>query len=91
MEINARRHAVYSWVVIKDGGTTIDLGMLDDDERDDLAQTLINAAYEVGPKYHYDCEPWFAGILEKCGIKLPNVKGDASASSPMASTSLVGD
>ena len=76
MEIDVRRHAVYSWVVIKDGGTTIDLGMLDDDERDDLAQTLINAAYEVGPKYHYDCESWFAGILEKCGIKLPNGKDE---------------
>ena len=72
MKIEIRRHSVYSWVVVKDGGTTIDLGMLNDDERDDLAKTLINAAYEVGPTFKYDCDPWFFGMLETCGIDLPN-------------------
>jgi len=71
MEINVRRHSVYSWVVVKDGSTTIDLGMLNGEERDDVAQVLINAAYEIGPKFHYDCDPWFAAMLEKCGINLP--------------------
>jgi hypothetical protein len=46
--------------------------MLNDAERDKLAGILIDAAFEMGPKYNNVCEEWFAALLAKRGIVLPS-------------------
>ena len=74
MEIKVKHTSSFATAVVVEGQTTIDLGMLNDDERDDLARTLIDAALELGPRYNNACAEWFAGMLERCGIELPNTK-----------------
>ena len=77
MEIKIKHTSSFVQVGVAEGQTTIDLGLLNDDERDDLARTLIDAAYEMGPKYNDACEEWFAGMLERCCIELPNASREA--------------
>jgi len=72
MEFKIKRTSGGSFtsVDVNDGGTTIDLGYLDDDEARELAMTLVGAAYDLGPAL-YDCPEWFAGILAECDIEIP--------------------
>ena len=70
MEINIRHTSSFAYVKIIEGQTTIDLGMLNDAERYELAGTLLDAAYELGPRHNARSE-WFDGLLTKIGIELP--------------------
>ena len=70
MEFHIRRIGeIHANVKVADGGTTIEIGLLDEDERLELAKTLVNAAYELGPKYCYECNEWFRDVLLACDIQ----------------------
>ncbi len=72
MQIKIKHTSSFVQVMIVDGQTTLDLGLLNDEERAALAETLINAAYDIGPQYNNACAKWFADRVERCGIELPN-------------------
>ena len=72
MEIKIRHTSSFAQAQLVEGQTTIDLGLLNDSERDELAGTLLDAAYELGPQYNNACAEWFAELLAKRGIELPN-------------------
>ena len=72
MEIKVKHTSSFAKVSVVEGHTTIDLALMNDSERDDLARTLIEAAFDIGPEYNNTCAEWFAGMLERCGIPLPN-------------------
>ena len=74
MEIKIKNISRFVQIRIADGQTTIDLGLLNEVERDDLARTLIDAAFEMGPRDSNACAEWFTGMLARCGIELPNVQ-----------------
>ncbi len=74
MEVKIRHTSSFAQATIIEGQTTIDLGLLNDSERDELAGTLLDAVYELGPRYNSDCVEWFAALLAKTGIELPNDK-----------------
>ena len=82
MEIKVKHTPSFTHVCVVVGQTVIDLGLLDDSERNDLARTLLDAAFEMGPRYSNVCVEWFAEMLERCGIELPNHH-------PLASTTAV--
>jgi hypothetical protein len=71
MEIKIKHTNSFVRVMIIDGQTMIDLGLLNDKERDALAETLIEAVYVLGPPYNNACEKWFADRIKRCGIELP--------------------
>ena len=72
MIIEVRRMVKHVFVKVKAGqDTIIDLGLLDEDERQTLAQTLIDAAYNLGPQFQPESHEWFEERLKKCGIELP--------------------
>lgn len=75
MEIKVMRNCrKYVAVSVKIDQTTVDLGLFNDEERDDLARILVDAAYEMGPSSMSnmnECNEWFGGLLQKCGIDLP--------------------
>lgn len=72
MEIKIKHTSSFVTVQIVESSTTLDFGMLNDAERDELASILVDAAYEMGPKYNNACAEWFAKLLDKRGIELPN-------------------
>ena len=72
MEIKIKHTSSFAQAQIVEGQTKIDLGLLNDSERDELAGTLIDAAYELGPQHNNACAEWFAELLAKRGIELPN-------------------
>ena len=47
MEILIRKNTIYLDVKVKYGNTTIEIGLLDDKERKELAQILLGAASEL--------------------------------------------
>jgi hypothetical protein len=47
MNINVRRSGYYSDVSVEEGNTTIDLGLLDANEKAALVDTLVAAANEL--------------------------------------------
>jgi hypothetical protein len=71
MEIKVRHTSSFVTVQVVESSTTLDLGMLNDAERDELAGILIDAAFEMGPKYNNTRAEWFAVLLAKRGIELP--------------------
>lgn len=71
MKIETKRTTSLIGVKIVDGGTTVDLGLLNDDERDELARELVEAVWAIGPNSHDNCSKWLADILSESGIKLP--------------------
>ena len=80
MEINVKNTLRFCTVKIAEGSATIDLGLLNDAECEELAQKFLDAAYALGP---HPCVPnetslWFAGLLDKCGIELPEKETGAS-------------
>jgi hypothetical protein len=74
MEIKIKHTSSFAQATIVDGQTTIDLGLMNDNERDELAGTLLDAAYELGPRYNNACAEWFVALLAKRGIELPNTE-----------------
>jgi hypothetical protein len=72
MEIKVRHVTRFVDVQVVESSETIDLGVLDDAERDELAGILIDAVYEMGPIYNDKCAEWFADLLAKRGIELSN-------------------
>lgn len=71
LEIEVRNAAMgymHVGVVFPAGNERINLGLLDADERDELALTLIEAAYELGPPMLSDSDEWFRGLMTKAGI-----------------------
>ena len=72
MEIKVKHTSSFAKVSVVEGQTTIDLVLTNGSERDDLARTLIDAAFEMGPREHNNACEWFADMLERCGIPLPN-------------------
>jgi hypothetical protein len=71
MEIKIRHTSRFVNVQVVESSATIDLGMLNDAERDELAGILVDAVYEMGPKYNDTCAEWFAALLAKRSIELP--------------------
>ena len=61
MKIDVRQFSQNVAVEVSDGNVVIDLGMFNEIERDELAQTLLGAAWDMGPGY--DCAEWFAKML----------------------------
>ena len=76
MKIECHKNSMFHAVKIIDGSTTIDLGLLDESERDDLAIELIQAIYAIGPYGQADALEWLCGIFKQCGIELPTDAGD---------------
>lgn len=70
MEFKIKRCSCYSDIIVNIDNTKIELGLHNKEERKAFAQTLINAAYELGPSDYSDCDEWFADILKQCGIKI---------------------
>lgn len=82
MEIKTRRcTGDYIDVAVIEGVTRIEMGLLNESGREELAKTLINAAWELGPRWTDDCVQWMASMIAKCGIKLPpsNASGQGAA------------
>jgi hypothetical protein len=75
MEINVRHAIRFVNVKVVESSTTIELRMLDKAERDELAGVLVSAAFEMGPQYNNTCAEWFADLLAKRGIELPDASG----------------
>jgi hypothetical protein len=50
MNFEIRRFALYKEMIVRDGGTTLETGFLDDEERKALADKLREAADELDPK-----------------------------------------
>jgi hypothetical protein len=74
MEIKVIHTSSFVNVKVVESSATLDLGMLNNDERDELAGVLVDAAFEMGPKHYNDCAEWFAAILAKRGIELPDAQ-----------------
>lgn len=51
-------------VVIKEGSCQIDLGLLDSDKTQALAETLVTALRELGPDRHQDFLAWLNKMAE---------------------------
>lgn len=76
MQVEARNVGMYKNVAITVGSTRVELGLLNDTERDDLAVDMINGAWEMyngawglGPSANN--AEWLLAIIKKCGIELP--------------------
>lgn len=72
MEIKVRHTQAFVAVQVCDGQTTIDLGTLNEAERDELACQLILAAFEMGPTDYDQCYDWFPKQVARCGIESPS-------------------
>lgn len=70
MQIITRRIGDCVNVEIEADNIKIDLGMMDEKERDNFAKTLIEAVWEIGPQSCVDCERWMKELIENCGIDL---------------------
>lgn len=68
MTIDVKRHGKFTSATYIEDNTRIESGMMDDEERDKLVETLINAAFELGPTS--GCMAWFIEVLNKCGIEV---------------------
>lgn len=66
MDFSYRQTSKYTIVEVEHGDTKINLGVLDDTERDELAVTLVDAAFIIGPREKRI--EWFTNILSRCGI-----------------------
>jgi hypothetical protein len=77
MEIKVRHVGRFVDVQVVESSTTIDLGVLDEAERDELAGILVDAVYGMGPIYNDKCAEWFADLLANRGIVLPNAGGES--------------
>lgn len=72
MKITVKKAYEYSSVKIEHDSTTIDLGMMDAGERDELSREFIEAMWAMGPSGNDECVAWILEIIEACGIELPN-------------------
>lgn len=70
IEIRTRRTNCFVDVQIVSDNATIYLGLLSDSERDELAKTLLEALWGIGP--NEGCLVWLASIFEKCQIDIPS-------------------
>lgn len=75
MKITVKKAYEYSSVKIEHDSTTIDLGMMDAGERDELSREFIEAMWAMGPSGNDECVAWILEIIEACGIELPNAAG----------------
>jgi hypothetical protein len=68
-------------VIVCVDSTQTNLGLLNEDERRELAEKFINAAHEIGPRFYAEATPWFWERVAECGIDIPNasltLSGDA--------------
>jgi hypothetical protein len=70
MNINVRRNGDFIEVSLTEEAATINLGLLDANERDALAEVLIEAVYQMGPIHLDSCNEWFRAILKRQNILL---------------------
>ena len=68
MHVTIRRTGRYREVAILSGDTIINLGMLNDEERDALAETLLYSVLDMGPSDCEECNAWLVERLEHCGM-----------------------
>lgn len=74
MKITVKKAYEYPSVKIEHDSTTIDLGMMDAGVRDELSREFIEAMWAMGPSGNDECVAWILGIIEACGIELPNAQ-----------------
>lgn len=67
-QTSSRRHV---GVKVEEGGTTIDMGLLDDGDRAALAESLVSAIWELSPATQKGAEEWVAERFERAGVPLP--------------------
>lgn len=72
MQIIVKKNTRYPSVHIIEGGTTLDLGLLDERERDEMAKEFVEALWAMGPVGSDDCAAWLARMLAEVGIDMPN-------------------
>lgn len=72
MQIIVKKYSRYPSVHIIEGGTTLDLGLLDERERDEMAKEFVEALWAMGPVGSDDCAAWLARMLAEVGIDMPN-------------------
>ena len=84
MNITVKKFSQYPDVKITHDSTTIELGMLDASERDELSREFIDAMWAMGPRDNDECAAWLLGIIAACGIELPNVRGESPVFPPQA-------
>ena len=75
MQIIVKKYSRYPSVHIIEGGTTLDLGLLDERERDEMAKEFVEALWAMGPVGSDDCAAWLARMLAEVGIDMPNTTG----------------
>lgn len=69
IDVSIRAVGMYQEVKICSGGTTIDLGLLNDKEVEKIAERLVFAAYGMSPDL--DSTDWLRQRIESAGIKQP--------------------
>ncbi len=78
MKITVKKFSQYPDVKITHDSTTIELGMLDASERDELSREFVDAMWAMGPSNNDECAEWLFGIISACGIDMPNVRGQGT-------------
>jgi hypothetical protein len=66
LHVLTRRKTRFIEVKLTDGCDIINLGSLDDQERDELANLFLEASYDLGPKFKRD--EWFRDQISKMTI-----------------------
>ena len=71
MKIEVKRSASgqYREAKATDGGTTIDLGLLNHQECGDLAESLLSTVWDLAP-FGMDAGKWFRERMQAAGIDL---------------------
>ena len=60
----------YYSIGIETDNATLDLGVFNDDERDELARILLDAVWRFGPSDACDFEKWLAHMLSEYNINI---------------------
>ena len=70
MIIHTKKTGAYVRVSLEYNNVNIDMGLLDDNERNELAKTLVEGLWAMGPSMNIDCASWVKEIFADCNIEL---------------------
>jgi hypothetical protein len=72
MEAKIHQIGNYTTAVLTHESLSIDLGMLSEAERDDLAVEFLDIVWNLGPDGVDTCSKWLQATMGRCGITLPS-------------------
>ena len=70
MELIVKNVSNFTGVTVRHESITLDLGLLNTEERDSLAKELVTALWAMGPSSMGECETWLKRMISECGIEL---------------------